>query len=304
MGTVTASNFARAFVPAVPHYYGLGYDRHDQSWRKFFKTKSTKNRYEEDVLMSGTGYFVATAEGDTTTYDDMREGYQTRYTMTDYRLGIKITANAIDDNHAIALAKARVTALGDSWAQTENVIAYNVLNRSTTAGYTGGDGVVLASASHPTLAGNRSNILSTAAALSEDTLEQIDINLADTRDNRGLKIKVTPKAIVCGESNKFEAHRILNSVGRVNTSDNDTNALKDMGVYPGGVICSPYMDTGGTGHFMVTTSEDMQGFTMFVRKPLTFSNDTAFDSDNALFKAHARVGTGFTDWRCCYDNGL
>ena len=54
----------------------------------------------------------------------------------------------------------------------------------------GGDGVALASASHPTINGNQSNILSTAADLNETSLEQALIDIAGFQDERGLKIAV------------------------------------------------------------------------------------------------------------------
>ena len=54
--------------------------------------------------------------------------------------------------------------------------------------YAGGDGVALLSTSHPTQSGNQSNTLATYADLSETSLESLLIQIADMKDERGLRI--------------------------------------------------------------------------------------------------------------------
>ena len=80
-------------------------------------------------------------------------------------------------------------ALARSMAATKEIKAATILNNATTAGvYAGGDGVALLSTSHPTQSGNQSNTLATAADLSETSLESLLIQIADMKDERGLRI--------------------------------------------------------------------------------------------------------------------
>ena len=302
MGVVDTSSFARSLVPAMPNWFGLGYAEYEPIFKRFFKVKSSNAAIEEDALMSGMGLFRTVPQGSPTPYDSMQQVRTTQYSHTDYRLGIIITANAIADLKAPALAQARMTAMGRSWRETQNVICHNVVNLATSNTQLGSDGVCLASTSHPTAAGNQSNILSTAAPLSESTLEQMCINIALFTDEKGIRCNARAKTLIIPTALEFEAERILKSTGRVGTADNDLNALRETGQFPGGVIVTPYITD--TAHFGIITTEDEYGLTMYVRKELELTDDTHFDTDNAKFKGHARFSVGFTDFRGYYDNGL
>ena len=97
----------------------------------------------------------------------------------------------------------------------------------------------------------------------------------------------------------YEADRILNSPLRVGTADNDLNALKNMGKFPGGVKVNHYL-TSTTAYFIRTNCPD--GMKHFERRSDDFSMDNEFDSDNAKYKATGRYSFGWTDSRCLYGN--
>ena len=93
-------------------------------------------------------------------------------------------------------------------AQTKQIKAAAVLNNAFTAGASaGGDGVALLSASHPTISGTQSNILSTAADLNETSLEQALIDIAGLQDERGLKIAVRGTKLIIPKELQFIAER-------------------------------------------------------------------------------------------------
>ena len=193
----------------------------------------------------GTSWFgmaAAVTEGAPVPYDTAQQGFYTRFTHIDYKLGFIITKNAINDNQYMQLAEARSKALGRSKRITRETVAANVLNRSTTAGYTGGDGVVLGSASHPHKAGGTfSNIPSAHLDLSEAALEQAEIDMAAWTDDRGLLIAASPRKLIVPPAYKYEAERILNSSLRVATADNDANALANTRTIPDGYSVNHYL---------------------------------------------------------------
>jgi hypothetical protein len=95
----------------------------------------------------------------------------------------------------------------------------------------------------------------------------------------------------------FEAKRILSTTaGRVDTANNDINALKDMGMIPKTVINHYLTDTDAW--FIRTNVKN--GMKYFERRGDSFDMDNDWDTENAKFKATARYSFGMTDWRGIY----
>ena len=160
-----------------------------------------------------------------------------------------------------------------------------------------GDGAALASASHPTINGNQSNILSTASDLNETSLEQALIDIAGFKDERGLKIAVRGTKLIIPKELQFTAERIMNSNLRVGTSDNDANAIKNMGMLPEGAVVNHFLTD--TDAFFIKTDAP-NGFKYFNRAPIKTAMEGDFDTGNMRFKARERYSFGVSDWRCVF----
>jgi hypothetical protein len=181
--------------------------------------------------------------------------------------------------------------------RTKEIVGANVINRAFNSSYTGGDGSTLISTSHANITGGTwSNQLATAADLSEAALEQAAIDIWAFTDDRGLLIAAKPKALLIAPSNQFEAKRILGSDGRVQSADNDLNALKTLGIVPK-IITNHYL-TDADAWFILTDVND--GLKHFERRGDQFEMDNDFDTENAKFKATGRYSFGWTDPRCIY----
>lgn len=294
MSVITVGDFAKALEPLSGKWFGDGYKRHPELFKEIMEVRRSDRAYEEDALISGIGLMQATPSGEPTPYDKMKQGYVKRYTHADYRLGLIITQNMIDDGINLNLVRRQAEALGRSAIETKNTIAFNVLNRAFNSSYVGGDGKELCATDHPTVAGNMRNELSTASDLNEAALEQMDVDLGDIKDDRGLRINLKPKKFVIPRALKFEAHRIFKSVNQPGNANNDVNAIRDMSLFPEGVIAVDYL-TDSDAFFMLT--DCMDGLVYYSRKEPVLSNDKDFDTDNAKFKAHMRCAVGWTDWR-------
>ena len=179
-------------------------------------------------------------------------------------------------------------------ANTKQVKGSNVLNNSTTSGYTGGDGVVLLSASHPTLSGNQTNLLGTAADLNETSLETALIEIAGMKDERGLKIALRGMKLILPVNLQFVAERLLNSAGRVGTADNDINAIRSMGMVPQGYVINNFLVD--TDAWYVKTDAP-NGLKHFNRAPIRTAMEGDFDTGNVRYKARERYSFGWSDWR-------
>ena len=247
-------------------------------------------------MLSGFGDAAVKPEGQGVAFDTAQETYTARYTMETIALAFAITEEAIEDNLYDRLASRYTKALARSMASTKNTKGANILN----TGFTGsgnptyGDGQVLLIASPPTLSGNQSNILSTASDLNETSLEQAMIDIAATKDERGLKVAAKARKLIIPSALQFTAERLLKSQGRVGTADNDINALKNMNMVPEGYSVNHYLsDTDAW--FLITDVPN--GMKHFDRAPLKTSMEGDFDTGNVRYKARERYVFGASDWR-------
>jgi len=236
-------------------------------------------------------------EGAGISYDSERQAFITRYQHVVYALGFIITREMMDDDLYDIVGQRKAQGLARSMRQTKEIVVANLYNRAFNASFTGGDGVSMINASHPTIAGGTwSNQIGTAADLSEAALEQACIDISGFTDDRGLLIGVRPKTLIISRFMPFEARRILQTDGRYGTANNDLNALKDMGMIPS-VVVNHYL-TDADAWFIRT--DVPRGPQLFERRADEFDMDNEWESENAKFKATARYSVGWTDPRGIY----
>ena len=297
MSVITSGSFAKLLWPGLNSIYGKEYNDYAVEWDKLFEKNTSDKAYEEDVGLSSFGLASVKNEGAPITYDSERQGFTTRYNHVVYALGFIVTREIFEDDQYGKVGAKKAQALARSMRQTKEIVGANVYNRAFTAGYTGGDGVTLCSASHPNVAGGTfSNQIATAADLSEAALEQAVIDIAGFRDDRGLLIAAKPEKLVIPYQLQFETKRILGADGRVGTDLNDPNVLKDMGIFSN-VVTNHYL-TDPDAWFILTNVKD--GLKYFERRGDQFEMDNDFDTENAKFKATARYSFGWSDPRAIY----
>ena len=280
--------------PGLNALFGLEYDRYENQNAEIFETESSDRAFEEEVMLGGFANASVKPEGQGIVYDDAQETYTARYTNETVALAFSLTEEAVEDNLYDKISTRYTKALARSMANTKQVKGSNVLNNSTTSGYTGGDGVVLLSASHPTLSGNQTNLLGTAADLNETSLETALIEIAGMKDERGLKIALRGMKLILPVNLQFVAERLLNSAGRVGTADNDINAIKSMGMVPQGYVINNFL-TDTDAWYVKTDAPN--GLKHFNRAPIRTAMEGDFDTGNVRYKARERYSFGWSDWR-------
>ena len=277
--------------------YGKSYSEYETEYDKLFDKHTSSKAFEEDVGISSFGLAVNKPEGSAISYDSERQAFITRYQHAVFALGFVITREMMEDDQYDVVGQRKAQGLAFSMRQTKEVIAANVYNRAFTAGYTGGDGVVMVSASHVNLKGGTwSNTISTASDLSEAALEQACIDIAGFTNDAGLLIAVRPESLIIPRQLIFEAKRILGTDGRVGTDNNDLNAIKTLGSIPK-IVTNHYL-TDTDAWFIRTNVQ--HGMKYFERRADQFDMDNDWDTENAKFKATARYSFGWTDPRGIY----
>ena len=298
MAIITSSSFAKALWPGVNAWYGKAYDEFPVEYTKLFEKNTSRRAFEEDVGTSGFGLAIVKPEGDSITFDSERQGFITRYSHVVYGLGFIVTREAVDDDLYDVVAQRKSQALAFSMRQTKEIVGANVYNLGFAGGPVYGDGVSMINPAHPNMAGGTwSNQIAVASDISEASLEQAAIDIQGWTNDRGLKIAIKPRQIIIPYQLEFEVHRILKTVGRVGTDLNDTNALKDMGMFPGGVTVSHYL-TDPDAWFIRTNVP--HGLKYWERRKDEFTMDNDFDTENAKYKATGRYSFGITDPRAIY----
>jgi len=294
---ISRSQLVKELEPGLNALFGLEYNRYDNEHAEIFNTETSDRAFEEEVMLSGFGTAANKAEGAMVTFDQASEVYTSRYTHNTVALAFAITEEAIEDNLYDRLAGRYTRALARSMAQSKQITAANVLNNAFDTGgsFNGGDGKALCTTDHPLAnGGSFRNELTTAADLSETSLEQSLIDIAAFVDERGLKIALQGRRLIIPKELQFTAERIMKSPQRVGTADNDINAMANMGMIPEGYRINHFLND--TDAFFIMTDAP-NGLKHFVRSPIKTAIEGDFDTGNVRFKARERYSFGFSDPR-------
>ena len=292
---ITTGAHPKALWPGVANWFGIAYNEHAEEFSQIFEVDTSTQNYEEDVQMVGFGLAPEKKQSEGVTYTGHTQGWVKRYVNVVYGLGYIVTREEIEDNKYEEISRKRATALAFSMRQTKETVHANVLNRATTAAYTGGDGEVLASASHPKNGGGTfSNLLDPAADISEDAIEDVCVMVMKFQDDLSNQINLMPQCLIIPPDLWFEANRILQSTLQNDTANNAQNVLKSTNALPQGIKMNHYLTD--TDAFGVKTNCP-RGLISYMRRSIEFTKDNEFSTENALAKATERYVPGWTDPR-------
>ena len=299
MAVISRTQLVKELEPGLHALFGMEYKRWEREHAEIFTEETSDRAFEEETLITGFGAAPTKSEGASVEFDTASEQWTARYVHETIALAFAITEEAVEDNLYDTLSKRYTAALARSMAYTKQVKAANVLNNAVSTSFPGGDGKPLITTDHPTVAaGDQANEPSTAADLSESSLENAIISIGGFADDRNIPVAVQARKLVIPKELAFTAQRILKSDLRVGTADNDTNALRTMGMLPESYVVNHYLTD--TDAFFILTDMTNTGLKMFQRRPLKTSMEPDFETGNMRFKASERYSFGFSDWRCIF----
>lgn len=293
------SQFFQQLSDGLNSVFGIEYRRYPQEWASCFDTQTSNKAWETDVLTVGLGPAQVKQEGAPSAYDEGGESWAYTYHHETISLHFSLTEEAEEDNLYGSQGRRYSAALARSMAHTKEVKGAEVYNTAFTTFLTG-DGVAACATDHPLWGGGTfQNELTTAADLDESALEDALIRISLFVDDRGLPIMVNGRSLLVHPSNVFNAHRVLKSPGSTEaTGDrdetNNTNAIRDMGLLPGGVVVNHYL-TDEAPWFIRTDISN--GPIVMQRKKLARGLDGDFLTGNVRYKARERYSFGITDPR-------
>jgi len=295
---ISRSQLAKELEPGLNALFGMEYARYESQHAEIFETESSDRAFEEETMIVGFGNAKTKTEGQGVAYDSASEGFTSRYSHETIALAFALTEEAIEDNLYDRLGARYTKALARSMAHTKQVKAASVLNNAFSSSFTGGDGVALVSTAHPLSGGGTfSNRPSTYSDLNETSLEDALISVSTFVDDRNMVIALQGKKLVVPPQLQFVVDRLLQTPGRVSTSDNDINSIKNMGMVSEGYTVNNFL-TDNDAWFLMTDCPD--GFKHFERSPLSTSMEGDFDTGNVRFKARERYSFGFSNPRAVF----
>jgi hypothetical protein len=297
MAVQTTKSFPKHLWPGLFATFGTSYDEKTMQYSQIFTAETSDKSYEE--IVEGTSYGLAAvkAEAASIIYDDREQTNSKRFTNVTTGLGAKISREAMEDNKYEAPAREAARLLGFSMRQTKEIMHANILNRGFNPAYTGADGKEFFATDHPTRSGDQSNELATPADLSEAALEDLLIQIRQTKNARGLRIELRGIQLVVPAAEMFNAQRILTTNLQSGTANNDVNAMRSMGMLPEGVMVYDYL-TDSDAFFVKTNAPN--GLMSFTRRAAKIEQDNEFDTENVCIKATERFVPGFADWRAMF----
>jgi hypothetical protein len=249
------------------------------------------------VVLYGFGAAPILPDGTPVTYDEGGQLFVQRYQYNVYGLAFALTKVLVEDGDHIRVGSSYSKHLAQSMDETLETVTANHLNRAFTAGFNGGDGVPLNSASHPVIGGVQSNLL-TSAALSQTSLEQALIQVRQAQDARWKKIRLTPKQLIVAPANMLQAEVLLKSVLRTGTTNNDINPVKTTNSLSDAVVISRL--TSPNAWWVQTDARD--GLKVLWRRRIEKGMEGDFETDSMRYKSTMRFGSGWTEWRGVFGN--
>jgi len=293
-----STDFRSVVEPILNETFDGVYDQRADEWKMVFREqKGIPRNYHEEPVLFGFGAAPELPDGMPVTYQSGGVLFLQRYLYKVYGLAFALTKVLVEDGDHIRIGQTYAKHLAQSLIETKETLAANILNRAFTSGFVGGDGKTLVATDHPIVNGVFSNQLSTAAALSQTSLEQLLIQIRNAVDNNGKRIRLNPKKIVAGPSNVFQAEVLLKSALRTGTADNDINPVKSMGLLSEGQANLSRI-TSTTAWWIQTDAPE--GLKLMMRRGLEKSMEGDFETDSMRYKATERYDLGWTDPRAVF----
>lgn len=293
-----STDFRSIVEPILNEEFDGLYNQRADEWKQVFTERNGIPRnYHEEPVLYGFGAAPELPDGMPVTYQAGGVLFNARYVYKVYGLAFALTKVLVEDGDHISIGQTYAKHLAQSLIETKETLCANILNRAFNSSYTGGDGVSLVNSAHPIASGTFSNVLTTAANLSQTSLEQMLIQIRNAIDNNGKRIRLTPTKLVLSPSNVFQGEVLLKSVLRAGTGNNDINPINSMGMIDGGQANLSRL-TSTTAWWVQTDAK--VGLQLMMRRKLEKSMEGDFETDSMRYKATERYIPGWTDPRTIY----
>jgi hypothetical protein len=303
-------DFFASRLAYIDEVIDMRFRHHAMHFDQVFKVKDVKAAYTEVTGLTGFGLFTEKEEGASVNYDQMRQGFDKRFTQTIYGSGFQLSIEIqhFDLDSKFQDATEKLARAGEVSAETS---VWSVLNNAFSTETTP-DGLSLINSAH-LLAGGGTFSNSISGDLTIGTLEDSLNRFSDFVDDRSLLIAVQPRTLIIPPEMRFYAAMWLGSelnpdtgnlgggldgvtwgsgVGGGVAAVNSINPMRNAGL---SYFVSPYL-TDADAWFLMGDKEDSPLRVFWGIRP-TPDHAIDFDTGNAKTKLIYSIAYGAVDWR-------
>jgi len=286
---IGTGNFQDALEPIAIKNYGLGFKEIPPE-RDMLYTVKTSKKLTETYLEIGDIGAMNELTGDLE-YEDIQQGYKMTLTAREYAKGIKIQKKfVLTDQLDIVEGLPKLLGLAARRRIAGDVMAN--FNDAFNTSYTTIDGLQLCSSAHTSNNGGSSQSNLGTTAFSEAAVDAARIAMKDFMTNTDQEFEVNPDLLVVPRALEKSAYELINSSGKVDTANNNTNFHK--GKYK--LLVSDRLDDSNNWFFI--DSELLKLFAVWNNvAPLEFGQAEQFDGFAARYRAYMFYSFGIRDWR-------
>jgi phage major head subunit gpT-like protein len=301
MAVARREYFGKLLEPGLRKIFYEVYDQIPSMIGEIYNVQTTSNPSEEDVSIGTMGdfnQFQGTVE-----YDRPYEGYNIVYDFPEYAKGFRIERKLYDDDRYNQINKQPAGLAISAARRREADAASLFINSFATAN--GPDGQPLCSTAHPSRAfvdsggteGIQTRSNRGALPLNHANLQTTKNLMRAFVDDRGGRISVVPDTLLVPVALEETAWELIESAGKVNTSDNNPNI--HQGKYK--LMVWDYL-TDDEDWWMIDSRYAKLFLNWFDRVSLEFAMEEDFDTLAAKYRAYMRYNCGFSDWIWIYGN--
>lgn len=273
--------------------------------KALYNVKKSKHYSESVAGMTGIGDFVAT-DGAVPYDDGLEEGFTKTFIHQVFKKGIEIKRETIDDARLMDMENQSGNLM-DAYSRTMEKFVHAPFNNAaattfTLAGKTftcaGQDTLALGSNAHTSHTGKGSNQDNlTASALTVANLKTAEEMMKGFKTDIGEDGNFFGDTLLVPYELRNDAWEICNSVGKVNSGDNNANPYYNKF----NVIVSKWL-TDTDAWFLIDSRYMKKCLYWIDRVPLEIKSEKDYNTDNWRIKGYARSVNGFSDWRFCVVN--
>lgn len=289
--------FSEDLWPGIIKWFGDQYDNWEPLWEKMVTVHSSDKQFEKFQGITNYGLAGVKDQGAGIPYRDKYQGFPREILNVTYGIGSTITYEMMRYDQYDKFRRIP-QQLADSVRKTEETVIANLLNNgfstATTPTLTA-DGKSLFNSAHLLVAATgttQKNTPSTAADLSQTSLEQMYIDVSRFVDDQNLPIVIRPQKLIVTPEQQHLARKILETEYEVNSGNNTINPVSSARM-PLDLIVNPYL-TDVDAWFIKTDEED--GLVVTEVDPVMLDRDNDFDTKNLKFSAMRIFGVGAVNY--------
>lgn len=293
---MTMQQFIRLADPDLDEIWHDNEPQYEEQYSRVFNVKSMDQLYRIEAEMTGFGPMAEIAEGAEVQYDEAVAPRERRYDFVTRGKGYKVTRKLWQNDRYDEVKQFERDLRRADMDDTETFFFALLANATATTVSTGFDGLALVSTAHTRLDGGavQANRPTSLTALSLTALEDAAIAFTKFKDHRGRPFRSTPRDLVIPLDLVLTANEILASTMNPTTTNNATNALKN--VFSISPLATPYI-TSTTFWMLMGDMHDVNA--IWRNRPFQ-KNETEFDTQTIKRATWKDVARGHGRWYGTY----